>query len=459
MLALVLASGPARADDAGQAAGRDAEAAVARTTLHTLIEQLESPDRNMRRAAARSMDTLGPSATPAMAEALARFRPGRPPGEVESVLRKVHVPDAGGEGGESGDRLDAVLDLQPGGAGQGYGVTVVTLSLVRALAHIATPEAVASFAPVALDARGAFSVDVQRYLTALGERATAGLVLVVHSRSPQVAKWGATELETLGKRTPGDAVQTKSKEVLANVLLAYGSVQDADALPVVMSFVNADRRLVRDAAREALLQYGDLAVPKLREAYGLLAGEAPPMDWPPGWLRKKLYEALDRVRLEDVDTRVQEGLAHAREGRFAEAVADFDDVLARQPDWDKKPELAPAYVFYAETLIDSEPTRAKDFFEKALRLDPSGPRAGQIESALALLEGRELENRGIADVEPYRRSLSLDPANAAAQGAVLRLEGEADTRRRTWERRILGAGGALATLSLLILFVGGRRRR
>ena len=54
------------------------------------------------------------------------------------------------------------------------------------------------------------------------------------------------------------------------------------------------------------------------------------------WLRKKLFEALDRVRLEDVDARVRAGQALAQAGRFAEAVADFDDVLARQPDWDRK---------------------------------------------------------------------------------------------------------------------------
>ena len=432
---------------------------AARATLEMLVGQLVSADRNMRRAASRSIDTLGPTATSAMTGELARLRPGRPAVEIVALLSTVHVtPAASDASAEGSDRLGLLLDTPPKNAGAAYAQAVTTLCLVRALAHVATPDAVAGLAPVALDARGAFAPEVQQTLATLGERATAGLVLMSHSRSPQAAKWASSELETLGKRTPGDAVQTKSKEVLADVLLAYGATADADAVSVVMSFVNADRRLVRDAAREALARYGDLAVPKLREAYGLLVGEASPMDWPPAWLRKKLFDALDRVRLEDVDTRVRAGLALAQEGRFQDAVADFDDVLARQPDWDRKGELVPAYVFYAQSLLDSDPKRARDLFEKARRLDPGGPRAPQVGSSLALLEGRELAARGIDEEEPFRRALALDPGNVAAAAEIERIDEEGRSRKKIWERRLLG-GGVLALVSVLILFVGGGRRR
>jgi tetratricopeptide (TPR) repeat protein len=443
--------GTARAEDAGPTA----EAGAARTALQTLLEQLVSNDRNMRRAAARSIEAIGPAGTSAMAEDLAKLRPGRPSAEVLAVLARAHgTADAA----ETLDRLDALLDLPPQDADAAYAQTVVTLCVVRALARTATPDAVAAFVPVALDAHGAFAPDVTRHLTALGERATAGLVLASHGHSPVVGKWAASELEALGTRTPGDAVQTKSKEVLADVLTAYGTVHDADALSVVMSFVNADRRLVRDAAREALVRYGDVAVPKLRETYGLLSGEAPPLDWPAAWLRKKLFEALDRVRLEDVDARVRTGLAMAEAGHFAEAVADFDDVLARQPDWDRKSELVPAYVFDAQALLATDKKLAATVFEKALALDPAGPRAAQIKSALALLEGEALEARGVTDEEPFRRALALDPSNEAAAAALERMNDAAGARRKAWERRFIEAGAALGIISALILFVGPRRR-
>jgi tetratricopeptide (TPR) repeat protein len=388
-----------------------------------------------------------------MAGELARLRGGRPPAEIAALLTRLPPPSPADGGAD--DRLEPLLDLQPDGAA--YVETLSVLCLLRALAHIATPEAVATLAPVALDARGAFAVDVQRYLSALGERASAGLVLMSHSRSPAQAKWASAELEALGKRTPGDAVQTKSKEVLADVLVAYGATKDADALPVVMSFINADRRIVRDAARESIARYDDLAGPKLREAYGLLAGEAAPPDWPPVWLRQKLFEALDRVRLEDVDARVKSGLRLTSEGNLEEAVAAFDDVLARQPDWDRKAELVPAYVFLGQSLVATDPARARFLLEKALRLDPLGPRAPQVESALAFLEGKELEKRGITDVEPFRRALEKDPSNAAAGAELLRLAEDTLATEKRWQRRLWMGGGALVAVSFLVLFVGGRR--
>jgi len=420
------------------------------------LGQLVSPDRNMRRAAARSIEMMGAAATSAMTDELARLRDEHA-ADVASVLAMTRVPPEGAAG-DGGDRLDAVLDLPPDGAGPAYRQTVTTLCLIRALAKTATPTAVAGFALVALDAHGAFRPDVTRHLTELGDGAVAGLILASHARGQAMQKWATTTLEGLGKRTPGDAVQTRSKEALANVLLAYGTTHDADALGVVQSFVNADRRLVRDAARDAIAMYGDEAVPKLRESYGLLTGEAPPIDWPTPWLRKKLFDVMDRIRLEDVDARVHEGLTAAGQGRLAEAVADFDDVLARQPDWDHKAEMVPAYVFYAQSIAARDRNAARAHLEKALRLDPDGPRATQIESMLALLEGKDLEDRGVSDVEPFRQALRLDPANAEAQAALLRIDDGAAVRQERWRRRFLEGSGALVALSLAILFVGPRRR-
>jgi Tfp pilus assembly protein PilF len=216
---------------------------------------------------------------------------------------------------------------------------------------------------------------------------------------------------------------------------------------------------VRDAARESIAEYADLAVPKLRESYGLLTGEAPPLDWPTPWLRQKLFEVMDRIRLEDVDARVHEGLTALNEGRLADAVADFDDVLARQPDWDRKAEMVPAYVFYAQSVAGAARPAARTNFEKALQLDPNGPRRAQIESALAVLEGKDLHDRGVNDEEPFRRALKLDPGNAKAQAEIARIEEAEVGRDQRWRRRVIEGSGALVLLCGLILFVGPRRRR
>lgn len=452
-----LPAGTAHADAGVAASASSSEVGRTRAALEATLSELVSADRNMRRAAARSVETMGVEREGAMSDALSHLRETDRTVDVAPVLALLEVPPEG-VAGDGGDRLDAVLNLSPDVAGPGYGRTVVTLCLVRALARIATPESVGAFALVALDARGAFRPDVTRHLTALGEGAIAGLILASHARGGAAQKWATGALEALGKRTPGDAVQTKSKEVLADVLLAYGRVRDPDALGVVLSFVNADRRTVRDAARESIGLYADLAVPKLRESFGLLTGEAPPPDWPTPWLAKKLFDVMDRIRLEDVDVRVHEGLAAANDGRVAEAVADFDDVLARQPDWDRKAEMVPAYVFYARSLAATDCRAARQAFETALHLDPDGPRQAQIKSALAVLEGKDLRDRGIIDREPFERALALDPGNAEAETELLRQADVEASRGRSWRRRIIEGGGALLVVSALILFVGPRRR-
>jgi tetratricopeptide (TPR) repeat protein len=450
VVAVALACGRASADDGG-AAGGDAQASAVRAR----VGDLTSSDAKMRRAAARSIDGLGAQATHALAIELAHARHLAPAADVAALLARVQ---AFGDASGARDRLDAVLDLSPEGLGPTYLDAAATLCLMRALADIGTPDAVAAFAPVALDARGAFLPDVEHHLEDLGERATAGLILARHASSPAEAKWAATTLETRGTRTPGDAVQTKSKEVLADILAAYGRTHDLDALSVVASFDNADRRLIRDAARGAIVEYGDLAAAKLRESYGLLSGQPAPADWPVAFLRERLFVALDKVRLEDVAAHEEEGLALVREERYAEAVERFRDVLARQPDWDRRAEMAPAFVLDAESLLDTDPVHARELLDDALRLDPTGPRADQAKSALSLLEGRDLESHGVVDLAPYKHALALDPGNFAAAAAIARIEDAERQRQKTWQLRAALAGAALVVFALLVLFVGPRRR-
>ncbi|WP_336139508.1 HEAT repeat domain-containing protein, partial [Klebsiella pneumoniae] len=70
--------------------------------------------------------------------------------------------------------------------------------------------------------------------------------------SSELRHWAYAQLEAMGKRIPGDAVQTKDNQVLADVLHAFGAIHDLDAVPVILSFVSSDRVQVRTAAREAL---------------------------------------------------------------------------------------------------------------------------------------------------------------------------------------------------------------
>jgi tetratricopeptide (TPR) repeat protein len=264
-------------------------------------------------------------------------------------------------------------------------------------------------------------------------------------------------LESMGKRVPGDAVQTKDNQVLADVLRAFANVHDMDALPVLLSFVNSDRIQVRAAAREALLQFGQDAVWKLREAYANVTGKPAAEGVPAVQIAKDLFTAYDKLRLQEVYGLLDEGLAKEKDGKHDEAVAAFDKVLARQPMLDRRGEMVPAYVALAQSVEESDPPRSLALFRKAARLWPESPRANQIEAEIAYLEGKELLSRGIADTTPFKRALTLDPSHDKARTELNRLETNIEERQE--RLRALAAAGVVVLVAVVgILLFGGRRR-
>jgi tetratricopeptide (TPR) repeat protein len=284
--------------------------------------------------------------------------------------------------------------------------------------------------------------DVVRALRGFGDSAIPALI-EARGLSPSwaIRSWANDELELLGKRTPGDAVQVSDRNVLCDVLRAYGATKDADALPAVLAFVGAARSEVRDAARDSILAYGDRALSRLREAYAAHAGEKPPGDATAAQLAALLFEASDRERLRDVDALFDRGLVSWQDGHLADAIGSFDAVIAQMPDYPRRAEASPAYVAYAATL---PPEQAGAALLKSLRIAPAGDAANRARSALAVLEGRALEVRGVDDEALFVRALAFNPTNEDARRELEQLRAAAERRRAQLRR---------AALALLILGV------
>ena len=319
--------------------------------------------------------------------------------------------------------------------------------------------AVRELAFAAPDAAGDVRSEVFNELRQLDERATAALIEARADPSPSVQTWAKDVLEALGRRTPGDAVQTTNDQVLIDVLRAYASIRDVDALPVVLAFVNSDRAEVRKAAREATLAYGGDALGKLRSTYAALTGERLPEDADVANVARALFGAYDHHRLRDVYARLEEGLAKARAGELDDAIADFDNVLARQPLLDRRPEIVPTYIAYAEAVEPLDRVRATDYLHRALRLDDEGPESNHVRGELLYLEGEELLSHGIADPHPFEEALALDPANVHARTTLDRLRADALWRRRrevTLAALLAAAGAGLVAAGVITLL---RRRR
>lgn len=437
-----------------QPAGTRSEAPIAEPDLERMLAPIAGDDRQARLDAAKAIQALGHDSVPAIGRKLAELRKATSPG-VAGALKLAR--DAAGKSPDV-ETADALVELGLGARGDAYDyrTAVSTAVLLKALAHIATTPAVSQLIKVSTDHGGAFRPEIARHVKLLGDKAVPALIETRKASSSELRHWAYSQLEGMGKRIPGDAVQTKDNQVLTDVLRAFAKIHDMDSLPVLLSFVNSDRIQVRNAARDALGQFGQDAVWKLREAYSNVSGKAAPEGWDAAHVAKELFSAYDRLRLQEVYGLLDEGLAREKEGKLEEAIAAFDKVLARQPLIDRRGEMVGAYAAYAKQIEDTDPARSLTLFRKAKRLWPESARAKQIEAEIAYLEGKELLARGVADLEPFQRALSLDPGHEQARAELTRLEASVEDRQA--RIRTFAAVGVAVVVALAgFLLFGGRR--
>lgn len=353
--------------------------------------------------------------------------------------------------------LAAALVALPSADADAYRALLGTTCILQSLARDGREPAVSRMILVSADHGGLLRFEVMRRMKALGEKAVAPLVRARADKRVRGFAWSA--LDAMNKKIPGDAVQTKSNAILGDVLSAYGATKDMDALGVVMSFMSSERDEVRSAARAALLAYGDLALPKLRETYANVMNAPAPNDWNAERVARAIFDVLDKQRLADVDALVDDGLAKSESGDFSGAVTSFDKVLARMPFHARRTMMAPAYAKLGESLADTDRAAARAAMRKSIDLDPNGAHAAECRAAIEVMDGEDLLARGIEDRAPFERALAIDPANAKARAAIDRIDAHArdgEDRARKWTWAAYAAG---AFVVLLVLFARVPRRR
>jgi hypothetical protein len=353
--------------------------------------------------------------------------------------------------------LVAGLVALPSADADAYRTLLGTACILRALAKDGSGDAVARLILVAADHGGLLRFEVRRRLEALGDAAIAPLILARQDKRVRGFAWAT--LDEMNKKIPGDAVQTKNDALLCAILVAYGRTKDMDALGAVMSFVSSERDEVRAAARNAVLAYGELARPSLGDTYQNVLGAPAPKEWDAERIARAIFGAYDKQRTIDVDALVDDGLAKAARGDDAAAVASFDKALARMPFVARRGLMAPIYARRAKALEATDRAAARAAFLESLDLDPAGTHAAEARAELAVMDGEDLEARGVADRAPFERALSLDPGNVRARAALDRIDararaGESTARKWTW-----AALSAAAFLVILVLFGRIPRRR
>jgi HEAT repeat protein len=363
---------------------------------------------------------------------------------------------------ESGDWLDFVLEA-PEPNERAYRDLVAVLGIERALVAMGNTPAVREIINVYFYFGKLFRIDVQHMLDRLGDKAVPALIEARHHESEMVRTWAARRLDVVGKAIPGEAVQTEDIQQLASVLRAYGYTKEIDALRVLISFTASEEKEIRDAARQALAHFGDAAKWRLRESYKNLTGKRAPSHLTWHELLRALFRAHDEARMAEIVQTYEKGTAALKENKLEEAVTAFDFVLAREPVFDERVEMAPAYWSLAQQVENKDKKRAILLARKALHIQPDHPDAKKIQSHVFTLLGEIRMEQGIPDAVPFKRALLLDENNQRAKQALAKLEREPIVRNRPAPTyRFLAAGviGVLALLMTAVLgFLHSRKRK
>jgi tetratricopeptide (TPR) repeat protein len=327
---------------------------------------------------------------------------------------------------------------------------VTVLALSRMLETVGTVEAVRGLVDVYARFGEFLRITTQNALSRLGDKAVPALIEAERHPAEKISKWAVRQLDMLGKRIPSETVQTQDQAVLADVLRAYGRTRNPDAVRIVVSFVSSERAQVREAARQAVALLGEVGTWQLRDTYENVVGKKPPRDW--SWERtaRELFGEFDRLRVAQVGKLFEEGKAARAAGDFEKMRQSFDKLLAHDPGFEERAELAAGYVAFAKATQDKSRDAAIASLRRAERLEPT------LKEAVSLrltLEAEALEERGIADSTLLERAIEQDPRNARARAALARFErGEP---KRSESTRFVAAGSilalALAAIGYLLL--------
>lgn len=340
-----------------------------------------------------------------------------------------------------------------------YKDLVAVLAMSRTCVAIGTTASAREIINVYMYFGDMFRIDVQRQLARMKDRALPALIEASYHDSRMVRTWATRRLDVMGRAIPSEAVRIEDNQALADVLRAYGRAREVDAVRVIVSFANSDRLQVREAAREAIGQIGEPASWQLRDAYEQLMGEKPSRSWDWKQTARELFAVYDRARLQEVYTTMDQGLKAAEAGKTEEAVKLFDSVLARAPMFERRAEMVPAYLAHAKSLRDKDRVAAAAALRRALTIAPEGNNDA-VRSEIAVLEAKDLADRGVLDTALLDSAIQLDPSNEEARRLRDSAKLEVQAQESTWRRYAAAVAiGVIAMAAMVFVAIVPKRRR
>lgn len=437
--------------------------------VESLLERLVSAKPDVRERAREALSQPSPTLVPALHAKIQDLRGSldreRAPKLLEAARKAARDDRKKAKKKGTASELDdddwlLFLHASPAPEDSAWRELVQLLGCVRLLGSIGTTEAVRELLHLRANFGDMLRLDLSRQIAKLGDRAVAALHEAKRHDAVIVQRFAALELDKLGRVTPGEAVAVRDPDALADVLRAFGRNRDVDAVGVLLSFANHDRKKVREAAREALTGIGDAARWQLRDAWQDLSGEKAERSVPWDVLAKRIFWAYDQSRLAELQRLADEGFDAAKSNDHARAVGVFDRVLARDPLFERRRDMSSSYVAVARATPIERGEERLAMLRKARRLDPESEEASKLDADIAYVEARLLIADGRPDRFLLERAIELDPGHAEARSLLAGFEEKAVVQRESSKKGLAAvAVGGATTLLLALIALWGRWRR
>jgi tetratricopeptide (TPR) repeat protein len=355
-----------------------------------------------------------------------------------------------------------------------------TVALLRGIAASKRMDAVDPMFQLAFEYDGVFRDECGHQIRSMESYAVPALIKLMHAHG-HVAKqrrYASYQLDRMDRARPQKAISAAPDDrVKGAIIHAYGEEKALESVEAILGQVDAPSHRVRKEARWAWLRYvtgkppppapkrkrklpggkeeeeekpdyltyREIALLALQRQVQAINNEPPSARASAKELTDQLFDYYDKKHAAEWDEQFNAALAKEQAGDWKGATDEYGWILAHDPNYARRAEMAKAYARFADDLRQKKQlSQALGYYRQAVDLDPNGPEARYASARVALLDGQEALSHGQADVSSFKKAVALDPSLSEAKDGLERAESLKGRRR--WLEGLEAVAAVLALM-------------
>ncbi len=386
--------------------------------VEQILKRATAPDHGVRIAAALELKKSAAGSEEVLREVLWSSHGARN-AQIREVVRLARSRVTETEGEREGGMLGVLLEMDPIDPERGPGTraAVRIVSMLVALWNLDTMSGYKVILDFSGRHAGIFRKEIGRMMVRRGFDGLPALIYGRGSSNQELHMFAVKWIRDMGNPLLGEQIRgIGNPRRLAQLLEAYASVNELDAVDVTLSMAAHDSVFVRRSARACLTDYGKNAKWAIRRTYeNTFAQEPPDGGSVDSWLAR-LYQHWDSERIADELQAFNLGLEHRKKGELEEMEALFSMVLRNEPMFDRRHEMAAGFLERAAVLEEDERLQeARAATLLAARVARTNTEEARLAKArLDWLEAEANRVGGALDQDFYRQVLQEDPEHKGA---------------------------------------------